>query len=121
ERVVAARAMAREGLAETRQALSALRGETAPVEEYLRDLAALTEATAVEVGGERRVLSAEAAQTVRRVAQEALTNVRRHAPGARGRLRLASAAAHVALEVRDFGAVRDPGRDGGGPVPAGTG
>jgi signal transduction histidine kinase len=121
ERVVAARAMAREGLAETRQALSALRGETAPVEEYLRDLAALTEATAVEVGGERRVLSAEAAQTVRRVAQEALTNVRRHAPGARVRLRLAYEDAHVALEVRDFGAVRDPGRDGGGPVPAGSG
>jgi signal transduction histidine kinase len=121
ERVVAARAMAREGLAETRQALSALRGETAPVEEYLRDLAALTEATAVEVGGARRALSADAAQTVRRVAQEALTNVRRHAPGARVRLRLAYESAHVALEVRDFGAARDPGHDGGGPVPAGSG
>jgi signal transduction histidine kinase len=91
------------------------------VEEYLRDLAALTEATAVEVGGARRALSADAAQTVRRVAQEALTNVRRHAPGARVRLRLAYESAHVALEVRDFGAARDPGHDGGGPVPAGSG
>lgn len=38
QRVVAARSMAREGLAETRQALSALRGEVSPVEEFLRQL-----------------------------------------------------------------------------------
>ena len=38
ERVVAARGMARDGLAETRQALSALRGEMTPLEDFLRQL-----------------------------------------------------------------------------------
>ncbi|MDG4859824.1 histidine kinase, partial [Streptomyces sp. T-3] len=102
ERVVAARAMAREGLAETRQALSALRGEMAPVEDYLRELAA-ADGAAVAVEGVRRTLPAEASQTVRRVAQEALTNVRKHAPGASVRLRLAYEPGEVALEIRDSG------------------
>src|SRR6185437_11420994 len=35
ERVVAARGMARDGLAETRQALSALRGDLTPLEDFL--------------------------------------------------------------------------------------
>ena len=43
ERVVAARSMARDGLVETRQALSALRGEVSPVEDYLRQLVAAVE------------------------------------------------------------------------------
>ena len=42
----------------------------------------------VTVAGERRPLPAEASQAVRRVAQEALTNVRKHAPGAKVRVRL---------------------------------
>lgn len=50
ERVVAARAMAREGLAETRQALSALRGEVSPVEEFLQQLVA-TDPARVSVEG----------------------------------------------------------------------
>ncbi|WP_327352943.1 sensor histidine kinase [Streptomyces sp. NBC_01304] len=108
ERVVAARAMAREGLAETRQALSALRGDMAPVEDYLRELAA-ADGAAVAVEGVRRALPAEASQTVRRVAQEALTNVRKHAPGAEVRMRLAYEDDEVALDIRDSG----------GPVGAG--
>jgi signal transduction histidine kinase len=79
--------MAREGLAETRQALSALRGELAPVEDFLRELAA-NDGVRTEVCGERRRLRPEASQAVRRVAQEALTNVRKHAPGAEVRLLL---------------------------------
>lgn len=42
--------MAREGLAETRQALSALRGEMAPVEDYLRE-PALADGGESEVAG----------------------------------------------------------------------
>ncbi|TQK51403.1 signal transduction histidine kinase [Streptomyces sp. SLBN-118] len=103
ERVVAARVMAREGLAETRQALSALRGEMAPVEDYLRELAA-ADGAETQVTGERRQLTAEASQAVRRVAQEALTNVRKHAPGAKVRILLAYEKDEVALEVRDSGA-----------------
>ncbi|WP_328320069.1 sensor histidine kinase [Streptomyces sp. NBC_00388] len=100
ERVVAARGMAREGLVETRQALSALRGEMTPVEEFLDEMAGSSRLT---VTGERRPLPAEASQTVRRVAQEAMTNVRKHAPGADVRLRLEYLPGEIALEVRDSG------------------
>ncbi|WP_371775781.1 sensor histidine kinase [Streptomyces sp. NBC_01438] len=102
QRVVAARSMAREGLAETRQALSALRGEVSPVEDFLRQLVA-AEPAEVRVEGERRALTAEASQAVRRVAQEALTNVRKHAPGARVLIRLEYLPDGIALEVSDSG------------------
>ncbi|MFF2329077.1 MULTISPECIES: sensor histidine kinase [unclassified Streptomyces] len=108
ERVVAARSMAREGLAETRQALSALRGEVSPVEEFLRQLV-VEEPAEVHVTGARRTLTAEASQTVRRVAQEALTNVRKHAPGARVRVRLEYLPDEIALEVTDSGGRRGEG------------
>ncbi|MFI0899718.1 sensor histidine kinase [Streptomyces sp. NPDC020983] len=103
ERVVAARRMAREGLAETRQALSALRGDMSPVEDFLRELVS-AEGARLEVTGESRGLPAEAGLAVRRVAQEAMTNVRKHAPGARVELRLEYRPAEVELEFRDFGA-----------------
>ncbi|MER5889936.1 histidine kinase [Streptomyces sp. NPDC001941] len=112
ERVVAARSMARQGLAETRQALSALRGDLVPVEDFLHECAGAEDAR-LEITGPRRPLPAEASQAVRRVAQEALTNVRKHAPGARTRLLLAYGEGEVALEVRDSGAA-----DGGGELAA---
>ncbi|MGW2406796.1 sensor histidine kinase [Streptomyces sp. NPDC001739] len=102
ERVVACRGMAREGLDGTREALSALRGELTPVEDFLRRLAA-TEGARLDVTGAPRVLPAEAGLAVRRVAQEALTNVRKHAPGARVSVRLDYGADEVGLEVRDDG------------------
>ncbi|MFE9247851.1 sensor histidine kinase [Streptomyces sp. NPDC007088] len=100
ERVVAARGMAKEGLAETRQALSALRGEMAPVAEVLRDLVH-AEGARFEIHGDPRPLPAEAGQTVRRVAQEALTNVRKHAPGAEVTVRLSYQSGVCELEVRN--------------------
>ncbi|MEU7342018.1 histidine kinase [Streptomyces sp. NPDC007074] len=103
ERVVAARGMAREGLAETRQALSALRGEMSPVEEFLGELVATSDGADVTVTGERQALPAEASQAVRRVAQEALTNVRKHAPGAKVHVRLEYGEHEVTLAVRDSG------------------
>ncbi|WP_327258680.1 sensor histidine kinase [Streptomyces sp. NBC_01240] len=99
ERVVVARSMAREALTETRHALSALRGEASPVERQL----AAAEPAEVSVTGEQRTLTAEASQTVRRVAQEAVTNVRKHAPGARVLVRLEYLPDEVALEVTDSG------------------
>ncbi|MEV5981733.1 histidine kinase [Streptomyces sp. NPDC052114] len=102
DRVVAARSMARDGLAETRQALSALRGEMTPVEDFLRELVTADRAV-VTVTGERRVLPAEASQAVRRVAQEALTNVRKHAPGAKVQVCLRYGVGEVRLDVRDSG------------------
>ncbi|MFC9676465.1 sensor histidine kinase [Streptomyces sp. NPDC056637] len=108
ERVVAARGMARDGLTETRQALSALRGEMTPLEDFLRELVA-TDGATVSVEGVRRPLSVEASQAVRRVAQEALTNVRKHAPGAKAQVRLEYGAAEVTLEVRDSGSAASAG------------
>ncbi|MEW2514161.1 histidine kinase [Streptomyces sp. NPDC046870] len=103
ERVVAARGMARDGLAETRQALSALRGELTPLEDFLAELVSTAEGAKVTVTGERTSLPAEASQAVRRVAQEALTNVRKHAQGARVTVRLDYSEHEVTLDVRDSG------------------
>ncbi|MFF1652361.1 sensor histidine kinase [Streptomyces sp. NPDC058255] len=103
ERVVAARGMAREGLAETRQALSALRGEMSPLEDFLSELVATADGADVTVTGARQALRAEASQAVRRVAQEALTNVRKHAPGAKVHVRLDYGEREVTLDVRDSG------------------
>jgi len=103
ERVVAARGMARDGLTETRQALSALRGELTPLEDFLAQLVETSGGAEVTITGERRALPAEASQAVRRVAQEALTNVRKHAPGAKVQLRLAYGEHQVTLDVRDSG------------------
>ena len=103
ERVVAARGMARDGLTETRQALSALRGDLTPLEDFLTQLVETSAGAEVTITGERRALPAEASQAVRRVAQEALTNVRKHAPGAKVQLRLAYGEHQVTLDVRDSG------------------
>ncbi|MFC8344188.1 sensor histidine kinase [Streptomyces sp. NPDC057280] len=103
ERVVAARGMARDGLTETRQALSALRGDMTPLEDFLAQLVETSAGAEVTITGERRALPVEASQAVRRVAQEALTNVRKHAPGAKVRLRLAYGEHQVTLDVRDSG------------------
>ncbi|MEU3663730.1 histidine kinase [Streptomyces sp. NPDC032940] len=115
ERVVAARGMARDGLAETRQALSALRGDLTPLEDFLAQLVSTADGAEVTVTGERRPLPAEASQAVRRVAQEALTNARKHAPGATVRVRLEYSAREVTLDVRDSGgAPGEPTGAGGG-------
>ncbi|WP_254897980.1 sensor histidine kinase [Kitasatospora sp. NA04385] len=105
ERVVAARRMAQDGLAGTRQALSALRGEFAPVAEFLAELAAGAGAE-LTVDGVPRPLPAEAGLAVRRVAQEALTNARKHAPGGRVEVRLAYREGEVELRVRNSAAPR---------------
>ncbi|MGW0940999.1 sensor histidine kinase [Streptomyces sp. NPDC002623] len=103
ERVVAARGMARDGLEETRQSLSALRGELTPLEDFLTDLVRASDGAEVTVKGERRPLPVEASQAVRRVAQEALTNARKHAPGAMVCVRLEYSPREVTLDVRDSG------------------
>ncbi|WP_225826670.1 sensor histidine kinase [Streptomyces naphthomycinicus] len=103
ERVVAARGMARDGLAETRQALSALRGDLSPLEDFLSELVSTADGAEVTVTGERRPLRVEASQAVRRVAQEALTNVRKHAQGAKVDVRLEYGEHEVTLNVRDSG------------------
>ncbi|MQS14289.1 sensor histidine kinase [Streptomyces kaniharaensis] len=105
ERVVAARRMAQDGLAETRQALSALRGELTPVGDFLVELTG-RERAALTVTGAARPIAAEAALAVRRTAQEAVTNVRKHAPGARCAIELRYLPGAVELEVSNTRAPR---------------
>ena len=88
-RVQRAHELAREGLRETRRGgWSAARrrgGAPAAVEalvaEYRADADAPVELT---IDGDRGRLAGAAGQAVLRVVQESLTNVRKHAPGARG-------------------------------------
>lgn len=95
ERVVAARGLASEGLAEARRAVAALRepavatGSTvtpATFQAALDDLLAahrtLGGRAALAVSGEQRPLTTAQATAVERALQEALSNARKHAPGA---------------------------------------
>ncbi|WIM97484.1 histidine kinase [Actinoplanes oblitus] len=105
--------LARDGLTETRRAVSALRGDPLPVPElvgeltrgYGRDLDAPATFT---VDGEPRELDAETGLALFRAAQEALSNVRKHAPGSAVETRLAFEPDAVVLRVRNHGPAGPP-------------
>ncbi|WP_433206588.1 sensor histidine kinase [Dactylosporangium sp. CS-047395] len=97
--------LARDGLTETRRAVSALRGDPVPLPELLRELTADHEFALV---GTARELSAETGLALYRTAQEALTNVRKHAPGSAVAVRLEYGAADVRLTVRNHGPAGPP-------------
>lgn len=107
ERVDKAQRMARKGLAETREALSALRGELSPAPELLADLARDFGAE-LAVEGDPRELPADVGLAVYRTAQEALTNARKHAPGAQVRITLRYPPERCELEIRNGRAAADP-------------
>lgn len=120
DRVERARNLARSGLEETRRALATLRGEIPQPKEVIQELAEEFHASTgrpcdVHVTGAPRELPPQAGLAVVRTAQEALTNVRKHAPGARAHVALRYLAGRVELEVTDTGGtepVEEP--DGGG-------
>ena len=94
----------REGLADARRAIMALRDDAAPLPDQLAALAREYRtngdvAVELAVTGTPRPVSAEAALAVYRTAQEALTNARKHAPGQPVRLGLEFSAAEVAVCV----------------------
>jgi signal transduction histidine kinase len=102
--VLRARQLAREGLAETRRAIGALRGETLPLPELLGALAAgyrgdFNAPATVRVEGQPCELGADTSLALYRSAQEAMTNVRKHAPGAPVRVDLRYAPDEVTLRV----------------------
>lgn len=103
-----AHALARDGLAEARQAVGALRGETLPGPEALPALVT-GHATAAggrhsfDVIGDPQPLPADARVALYRTAQEALSNVAKHAPGSDVAVRLCWAGDRVDLEVVDTG------------------
>jgi len=122
-RVQRAHALAREGLAETRRAVGALRGESvsasAGIEALVADYRASADAPAeLTVDGDPRRLTGQTGQAVLRVIQEALTNVRKHAPGAD-----VSVAVHAGENPGDDVVllVQDRASAGrvGGPIPGG--
>ena len=76
-----ARQLAVQGLEETRQAVHALRDEPVALDEQLSSLAA-HDGAELTVTGAPRPLTADAGLALYRAAQEAVTNARKHAPGA---------------------------------------
>jgi signal transduction histidine kinase len=108
DRVERARGLARSGLEETRRALATLRGDVPPTDEVLRELAdehrSLADVhCAVTIIGEPRELEPKAGLAIIRTAQEALTNARKHAPGADVAIDLRYLDRWCELEVRDTG------------------
>jgi signal transduction histidine kinase len=90
ERVKRAHELAREGLRETRRAVGALRGDEnsvtpapAGIQSLVAEYRSVSHAqVTVSVDGDAARLTGETGQTLLRVVQESLTNVRKHAPGA---------------------------------------
>ncbi|MEW9550416.1 histidine kinase [Nonomuraea sp. NPDC050783] len=111
DRVERAVRLARSSLEETRRALDTLRGDDPPLRERLEQLAAEFRAAtgtgcALSVDAAAQAVSAEAGLAVARTAQEALTNVRKHAPGASVSVAVRRLGPWCELEVRDDGGPR---------------
>jgi signal transduction histidine kinase len=102
EAVRRARSLAVTGMGETRRAIHALREDTLPLPATLARLAQDNGAEHAVVG-EPGPISVEVTQAVLRAAQEAVTNARRHAPGAEVALRLEYRPESVRLTVTDTG------------------
>jgi signal transduction histidine kinase len=115
QRIETAQRLARDGLEETRRAVHSLRGEMHPVPETLRTLATTADA-AYHQEGEPRPLPAQTALAIERTVQEALTNARKHAPGAKVTVTMRFGPDHDEVEVCDDGNTDDhaPLADSGG-------
>jgi signal transduction histidine kinase len=101
--------LARSGLEEARRAIGMLHDDALPGPERLADLAAEFEGDTgvpckVTVTGDTaRDLGTDGRLTLYRVAQEALTNIRKHARPGRVELHLAYGASGTRLTIEDFG------------------
>jgi signal transduction histidine kinase len=111
--------LGKSGLDEARRAIGMLRDDELPGVERLAGLAAQFEADRqvacrLSVTGSPRPLDPQARLALYRVAQEALTNITKHARPERVELRLAYDAARTRLTVEDFAltAAADPAAGG---------
>jgi signal transduction histidine kinase len=98
--------LARAGLEEARRAIAALRDEDLPGPDRLEQLAEEFERdtnvhTSLEITGAARRLDSETSLTIYRVAQEALTNIRKHATPARAEISLRYEPDGTRLTIRD--------------------
>src|SRR5579871_4883850 len=118
--------LAREGLADARQAVGALRGDRLPtvdqvgtlVEDFRRDTGA--EAT-LGIDGTPRPLPADASLALFRGAQEALTNVTRYAPGTSVAVTVRYAPDRATLAVEDHTRPARPGAGDAAEAPGAPG
>jgi signal transduction histidine kinase len=99
-----AEAFTRDGLAEARRAILALRDDAAPLPDQLSALAEEYRADGdgpvdFQVAGSPRPVAAEAALAAYRTAQETLTNARKHAPGQPVRLCLQFSPTDIAVRA----------------------
>ncbi|MBV9283806.1 MAG: sensor histidine kinase [Acidimicrobiia bacterium] len=104
--------LAKTGLEEARRAIGMLRGDDLPGPDGLVALAAeFQDDTAVactfDVDGKERELGSDARLTLYRVAQEALTNIRKHASAQRVAVHLVYEASGTRLIVEDVSKVGD--------------
>ncbi|MEU8173018.1 sensor histidine kinase [Microbispora hainanensis] len=118
DRVERARELAKKGLDEARSAVAALRDDARPLPAALDALAEeFRDATGrpcdVVVRGHERRLPPETELAMIRTAQEAVTNVRRHAPGSPATVRLSFGDRTCELEVVNPPSEK-PGTPGGG-------
>ncbi|AQZ66762.1 hypothetical protein BKM31_39730 [[Actinomadura] parvosata subsp. kistnae] len=111
---------ARQAMAEMRHLLDVLRTDGEPVDDQadvgVARLPALVEESGnatLEVAGQAAELPTTVDHAIYRIVQEALTNTRKHAAGARSRVRLAYLPGLVEVEVGDDGQAR-PGHVGVG-------
>lgn len=110
--------LAKQGLAEARDAVGALRREDRLGVEQLPELVAhfrrdFNLAVTYQVAGTPRSVAPDLGLTLYRVAGEALTNVARHAQGADTQVELSYDEARIRLAVTDSGGSRSPLADEG--------
>lgn len=119
EQVSRGQRIARDGLADTRRAIAALRGDELPgpalLDSLVKDAAATTGISAtLSVTGAERPLPPEIGLTLYRTAQEALTNTAKYAgPGATVELRLGYQHDAVELVIEDSRPDGNPGAAAG--------
>lgn len=119
------RALVKDGLADARQAVGALRGERLPgveqlaalIEDFRRDMSI---DVSLVIEGQARALPEDAGLALYRGAQEALTNVARYAPAASTTVLLSYEPARARLRVEDRETARS-GEAGASGALAGVG
>src|SRR5690606_11334030 len=108
--------LAKQGLQDVRESVALLRHtepESAPLDEVLAavvhgdDEDGVHPSVSLDVSGVRRRVSTTVQHALRRVLQEALTNVRRHSAATRVAVRLRFEPACVVLDVEDNGGARE--------------
>lgn len=111
--------LAKEGLGEARRAVGSLRGEVLPGPDFLPQLAQEFEHDTgvpcqLQIEGTAVELDADTRLAMYRIAQEALTNVRKHAAASRVDIRLHSMPDGVELTIENQGVLRASPLPGGG-------